>query len=154
MQPWSTLPQMSPRGHCGHSCHIKVLCILKESVRGAEVLFTRLRKESTQKGSHQTEDLRKFKGNVEKSYAEISHLRILLMEPQINFLSPTQISQWQGKTHPQRCSCIQAEALLRSLLVVLWCLLCFCSLSSGSDRTLPSVGVSGEWRVLHQIIHG
>lgn len=93
MQTWSTLPQMSPRGHCDHSCHIKVLCILKESVRGAEVLYTRLRKQRKQKGSHQTEDLRKFKGNVEKSYTEISHLWILLMEPQINiFITDPKLS--------------------------------------------------------------
>lgn len=77
MPPWSTLPQMSPRGHCEHWCHIKVLCIHEESVRGAEVLFTCLRKESF----HQTENLRKFKGNVEKDTTETYHWK--------DFMSPS-----------------------------------------------------------------
>lgn len=48
---------MSPRGHCDQFCHIiKVLCIHEE--------FSQRDGETT--GSHQTENLLNFKGNVEK----------------------------------------------------------------------------------------
>lgn len=98
MQPWSTLPQMSPRGHCGRSRHIKVLCIHEESVRGAEVLLTPLRKERKQKKFHQTKGLWKFKGNVEKITSETSHLKDFSWN-QINiFITDPKLSVTRGNS--------------------------------------------------------
>lgn len=54
----------------------------------------------------------------------------------------------QEVTRLQGRSCIQAKAFLRSTLIFI----CFVSVLLSSDRMLHSVGVSGERRVLHQII--
>lgn len=127
-QPWSTLSQMSPRGHWDPSCHIKVLCIHGEKVKGAEAQTHSL---------HYDEDLWKCKGNVEKSASETSHLKAC-MDPS-HGTTDTYIC---SITDPKLICSIQAKAFLRDTLVFHWCLLCFCSWSSGSD-----------WGCIHQEVY-
>ena len=112
---------MSPRGHCDHSCHFKELCIQEESDRGNGGNITRLRRESENKKSPtRLQICRKLKGMWKK----------VLLNPLIykavskkHFLSVT-----QGGTHLQGCSCIQANATLRSTAVCFSvCLLLFFS---------------------------
>lgn len=77
----------------------------------------------------------KISGNLKGMWKKIllkptieKTLWVLLMEPQINiFVTDPKLSH---KGTLQRCGGIRAKASLRSTLVFLWCLLCFCSLSS------------------------
>lgn len=62
---------------------MKVLCKHQEAASGAEVLITCPRKENTSY-QQQMEDLRKFKGNVEKSTAEPSLVKDIMILSLVN----------------------------------------------------------------------